>query len=909
MEKDKVFHVISNTHWDREWRYPFQKNRQRLVKMIDELLEILEKNPDYNAFHLDSQTVVLEDYLEIKPHKEEQLKKFITNKRLFVGPWYTLPEEFQVGGENLIRNLLLGHKTGKKFGHVMKVGYSPFSWGQISQLPQVYRGFDIPVIMFYRGINSLESPKAEFIWEGADGTQALSSRFSTWPRYNFYFYIYRPVVHDEQPQDIEFKWKRGGRPFHFADKYLYEKDYNLVDQLEEYYPENLEESVEKIIDDQVDDFTTRHIFWAEGHDSSGPNPITPKIVNDINQFLNNGKVVHSDLENYTKKLQEEVNRDDLSIVKGERRSAQYDVRSSNLYGYTTSARMYLKQQNFEAEKWVQYYAEPLVSLAGMYGMDVKDRSIDLAWEMLVKNSAHDSIGGCSLDEIHDDMENRFKQCKEIAQSQVEKACQYIISQMKLENDINLVLFNTLPYERDEIVEAYIDIPEEKNLGSIKVFGQNGELEFEILDKVKQKPILERLVDRPMYFSMVRYHVLIDVKNIPDIGLKTLKIIPDKKTKSESMEIDTANPSLENKFIKLNINSNGTFDIFEKNGGQKYTGLGYFYDEGEAGHAWVNEPVKPFYTTLEAEPEINIIENNKLRQIARIKYNWELPENLKERKKSNPVMRNLPIEVKLILEKNARHIKTHIDLENTVECHRMRFMFPTGLKAISSFGEGQFDVVERPVERKDTSDWVEQPMHDYPMHHFVDLYDGEKAAAVLVSGLKEYEALDDDQGTLAITLLRSFDYRIPVASMQDYSDHKGTQCLGRQAYKLGFYPHKGNWEEGKVYQESMLYNYEPRIVQAGRGKGQLEKNKSFIEFESDQIVLSALKKAEDGNGYIIRFYNPANREVEEKIKFNFNLTDVFLANLEEKKVNKVTIVNDNYIKIKMQSKTIQTYRLI
>ena len=217
-EKDKIFHVISNTHWDREWRYPFQRNRQMLVDMIDNVLEILEKEPNYKAFHLDSQSIVIKDYLEIRPQKEEIIRRFVKDKRLFIGPWYVLPEQFQVGGENLIRNLLLGHKTSKKYGRVSKIGYSPFSWGQISQLPQIYKEFGIELIMFYRGVNSLDSPKAEFLWIGADGTEAVSSRFSTMPRYNFYFYIYRPVIHNEFSADVEYKWSKGGQPFHFADK-------------------------------------------------------------------------------------------------------------------------------------------------------------------------------------------------------------------------------------------------------------------------------------------------------------------------------------------------------------------------------------------------------------------------------------------------------------------------------------------------------------------------------------------------------------------------------------------------------------------------------------------------------------------------------------------------------------------
>ena len=506
MYKNKKFHVISNTHWDREWRYSFQKNRQRLVMMMDSVLEILDTNPDYKAFHLDSQTIVLQDYLEIKPHNEAKLKKYISQKRLFVGPWYILPEEFQVGGENLIRNLLIGHKMAKDFGHVMKVGYSPFSWGQISQLPQIYKGFNVPLIMFYRGVNSLDSKQAEFIWEGADGTRSLTSRFSTMPRYNFYFYIYRPVVHNEFPVDVEYPYHRGGTAFHFADSELVHEDYSLINPVQEYHAENLKPAVEKIIKDQLKDFTTDHIFWAEGHDTSGPNTITTKIIDDINKFIEEGEVIHSNLEDYAKGIYDDINMENLPLVKGERRSAQYDNRSGNLYGYTTSARMYLKQANFKAEKWIQYYAEPLNTLAGILGMDTRDNSVNLAWDLIVQNSAHDSIGGCSLDEIHEDNMSRYKQSIEISHCVVDRACQFITSKMNLKNDINLVIYNPLNYNRNEVLEAYIDVPEKMDFGTIELLCYGNKLDIEILDRQKSEPILEQLIDRPMYFSMVRYQV-------------------------------------------------------------------------------------------------------------------------------------------------------------------------------------------------------------------------------------------------------------------------------------------------------------------------------------------------------------------------------------------------------------------
>ena len=95
-----------------------QRTRHMLVYMMDMLLDIFEKEPRFKSFHLDSQTVPIQDYLEIRPEKKETVAKLIEEKKLLVGPWYCLPDEFSVGGESLIRNLLLGHKMAKDMGHV-----------------------------------------------------------------------------------------------------------------------------------------------------------------------------------------------------------------------------------------------------------------------------------------------------------------------------------------------------------------------------------------------------------------------------------------------------------------------------------------------------------------------------------------------------------------------------------------------------------------------------------------------------------------------------------------------------------------------------------------------------------------------------------------------------------------------
>ncbi|HHE75496.1 MAG TPA: glycoside hydrolase, partial [Candidatus Aciduliprofundum boonei] len=155
-------HIVSHTHWDREWYLPFQIFRARLVKMIDSLLNILSKEADFRYFTLDGQTIVLEDYLEIRPDKAEELKKRIKEGRILIGPWYILPDEFLVSGESLIRNLILGEKIARKFGRVMRIGYTPDTFGHIEEMPQILRGFEIDNFVFWRGYTADEKRRSEF---------------------------------------------------------------------------------------------------------------------------------------------------------------------------------------------------------------------------------------------------------------------------------------------------------------------------------------------------------------------------------------------------------------------------------------------------------------------------------------------------------------------------------------------------------------------------------------------------------------------------------------------------------------------------------------------------------------------------------------------------------------------------
>jgi len=140
MKVCKVF-VVPHTHWDREWYMEREKSRMMLVDVIDELLYMLNANNDY-VFMLDGQTLLLEDYLSIRPDRKQELTGFIKSGRVSIGPWYILPDEFLVSGEAHIRNFLIGDSVCRELGGKMTIGYLPDSFGHPSQMPQILTACD-----------------------------------------------------------------------------------------------------------------------------------------------------------------------------------------------------------------------------------------------------------------------------------------------------------------------------------------------------------------------------------------------------------------------------------------------------------------------------------------------------------------------------------------------------------------------------------------------------------------------------------------------------------------------------------------------------------------------------------------------------------------------------------------------
>ena len=115
----KQAHVISHSHWDREWYLPYEKHHMLEVEFMDKLLDTLERDPEFKSFHLDGQTIMLDDYLQVRPERRELVERLVKEKRLYIGPWYILQDEWLTGSESNLRNLETGMREAKGYGNAV----------------------------------------------------------------------------------------------------------------------------------------------------------------------------------------------------------------------------------------------------------------------------------------------------------------------------------------------------------------------------------------------------------------------------------------------------------------------------------------------------------------------------------------------------------------------------------------------------------------------------------------------------------------------------------------------------------------------------------------------------------------------------------------------------------------------
>jgi alpha-mannosidase len=593
--------------------------------------------------------------------------------------------------------------------------------------------------------------------------------------------------------------------------------------------------------------------------------------------------------------------------------------------------MYLKQRNTALETLLERYTEPLAAFANFLGHDLTP-FVWAAWELVLQNQAHDSICGTSIDLVHREMMVRYERAEAIARQVIRDALRTIGEQVSTapgtpEEGIPILVFNPCPWRRREEVVVEVEPQLPSPIGSREGRPEPKEGSLDLASCTLMDPsgqavpfaiLGERLVSEDVLNGVkhLRKRLFAFQADLPPLGIKLYRLVPGKapEEKPDSPVMDEH--TLENEFYQVQVGPDGTIAVLDKESGRFYKGLCFLEDMGDAGDEYNYSPPaqQEVITSLGGKAKVRVAECLPWKGTLRVDLVLQLPKELSEdRQTRSPERVDCPVTLLVSLQRGLKRVDIAIEVENNVRDHRLRVGFPLGFRAEHSFAEDAFCVVRRPTRPPDGEGWVEVPPTTHPQKSFVAVEDGERGMAVLNRGLPEYEVTEE--GVVFVTLLRGVGW----LSRDDLSTRRGhagppyktpeAQCLGRHRFELALYTYQGTWEEARVWEAAHAFCAPPIGVRPVKlGKGNLPEEASFFSVEPAGLVLSAVKMAEEGDGIIVRLYNPTGRTLSGSIKTLWKVSQAELVSLSEDSQGSFAIPSPHTVPVTVRSGEIKTVKL-
>jgi 2-O-(6-phospho-alpha-D-mannosyl)-D-glycerate hydrolase len=750
------FFVVPHTHWDREWYWPFERFRLRLARVVDELLKVLERDPAFRSFTLDGQAIVLEDYLELRPEHESRLRALIAAGRLEVGPVYVQPDEFLVGGEALIRNLLIGRAVCERFGAApAPAAYLPDGFGHPCQLPQILAGFGIETLLFSRGLgDQLDEIGVVFNWQAPDGSAVRA--FQLLPGYGNFAGV------DDLTSAIA-----------------------RVEALADRFAPDLARA-------GIDDF-----LLCNGEDHVAVQPEVPHLCAALEQSFPGVSFRVASYADYVR----EVDPHKLPTWCGE----LVGGRLQNVLRGVNSARLYIKQVNERAERRL-LEVETLWSLRCLReggGFPVSDFA--LAWRELLRCHPHDSICGCSCDEVHRDMLVRYESLERTLGVLEEQA----LEAGEVGQDLSVGIVNPLPYRRSLVVE-----------------------------RAGAEPALVEL---------------------DGFAARTVELEPTRSPVTSQPGYPAA---IESDRLRVEVAADGTLTVTDLAGGARYAQLHALEDEPDMGDLYTFCPVEGASVWRGGHPRARVIRAGPVVWELELTLGGRVPAGLDSdlRIRSDTVPLVIRTVVRIVRGSDRVEFRTIVD--NAARDHRLRAVFPIASAIDTVRAEGQFAVVRRPLAAPVLTAWIEPPAPT--AHMLAAVAAGE--LALLTRGLPEYEARPraGAGAELCLTLLRSVGLISRPAGLPTRPVCAGppteapeAQCLGRHELEYALLVRADELDDTALLRAAQDYRHRYVATAAGITLD------SPLTIDGD-VVFSCLTGAQDRDGVILRCFNPGATSVAARL---------------------------------------------
>ena len=882
----KTAFICPTTHWDREWVMTFGQFRVRLVGLFERLLTIMERHEGY-AFYLDGQAAMLDDYLDAMPESRGRVEALMRSGRLVAGPWYVLADQFLEGGESTVRNLLLGSRTVAGYGGVpAKVGYVPDSFGSVATLPMVLRGFGIDCVAFGRGrpLWGDDLPHTEFWWECPDGSRAFTVNHGYG---NGSFLSYPDLWSD------------------------------IIDgpTLGMDHIEALSRFMEAAGRQEKASAVKGPVYLSVGADHMEPRGGLVDVVGYINGAQDSYELVIGTIADYVGHARRSAVKGGVGLrtYRGE----MYGTDEHRIFEGTLSTHMGIKALNDRCESLLARELEPLCAMASMAGAISYPKGLtDVLWKSHLLNHAHDSICCCSVDAVIRDIRVRGEHVMESGSYMVKDALHSLVRLMRTDTCGSWVapiaVFNPLGHDRDGHVRGLVRVPRRvRGEGLTVVDGRGKAVGSSVrLVAVKNKDLESVYMTNAMLATVLSkdagagraddqaFSVLeVDfvARAVPSMGYRAYGLAYVGADFGGSAPTDCGDGILElgegcaeNEYMKVSFNGDGTFDAYDKLGARAYGRMGYLADREEAGDTYRHlEFASPDERDSKgADAPWRLMESHAHKAVYAAEVRLTLPASVCgeaiEAGKGYVVggrvkdpdgvtltrsaeTGEVTIGLRATLYRGLPYLEVEGLINNVCKDHCLRLVFDTRIKAGRAKAYDHFNIMERPLS---SGRWA---WRNYPFTEFVRVEGEGGDLCVSVRGQHPYEAAETAEGTrLYVEVLRSTGTVGDPAGANHPA--KDALSLGESAFSYALYFGAGA-DDGRCLNEAVNFR-NPLVAESGGSHGgRLPECASFLRLDAapgsggtqgqaDGLAgggpipyISCLKRAERGDGYVLRLWNP------------------------------------------------------
>lgn len=594
MNKQKEVNAYIHTHWDREWYMEFERYRLRLVEIFDNVLLALE-NKNLDWFWFDGQVAALLDSLEIQKDKKEEIINFIKEKKLFIGPYFVSSDSFLVSCEFYLRNIEYGIKKSLEFGCENFIFYIADSFGHSAFLPFIAKYFNINYAILWRGIE----PDVEtfFNWDGL-------------------------ITHN---------LKRG----YFQNQMMLETENSEKAKL-------IENEIKKI-DDNKNDFPI--VLPLGGDHLNIPTNVNAQLK-EINKHLKDYKIrTEKNLIDIFKSI-------DVEKLKNYNNKEFRNNQSTFILDGVLSTRNDIKKENSKTQHLLSCMAEPFVAFLNMLNITNKnyEQEFEYATYETIKNHAHDSLYGCNIDNVNEQIKLRYKKTQTIAKSIINRE---ITKLEEIKPDENrITVFNFGRYSFSGLVRLKSD----KKIKNLYVEKKEKGFALNKLYNPDDVPLTED------YKTIYTY--LISVKDV-----KPFSITPILQNELSNDLCCTKN-SLENEFIKIEIDEKNKVNIFDKQKNKLYKNAFIIQNLADIGDSYNFGPLKNDKFVLGEMKKYKIINEKGLFCKLKTVFSIKIPKNTSEKGRTKEFY-DTKINVDFILENGSKILKIETDFVNKSKNHKLQ----------------------------------------------------------------------------------------------------------------------------------------------------------------------------------------------------------------------------------------------